>query len=480
MSNNKNILAKEGYLIHKKSNNELLTQIRNDLTVSPVLTFNKNIRPEPFTVYLENKKYLCVPKYYGIKNFGHPPINKEVIGDTINIQFNAILRPLQVNIINDILPKIESSDGGLLCLGCGSGKTLIALYIASILKVKTLVIVHKSFLLNQWKQRIEQFTDANIGIIQQKKIDIEGKDIVIGMLQSIARDKYDPEVFRDFGFVIFDEAHHAPSKYFSRALPIIACKKTLSLSATPNRVDKLEKVLFWYFGDILYRAPMETINNVLVKIIKYNITHPNFKEYKQNYGLDINRPKTINKIVEIDQRNDFIIDTLKDILNEPDRKVIILSDRIKHLNILKKKLEDISNVSCSFYIGGLKQKVLDVSEKAQVIFASYSMASEALDIPELNTLIMVTPRKEVEQAVGRITRKIDHCVQPLIIDIVDQLPTFVRQNCARKKFYNKKGFIIKIIEVEENKIINEVNGNFKNIDDLICNDNVSDSNDFLD
>ena len=94
----------------------------------------------------------------------------------------------------------------------------MGLYLACHYKVKTLIIVHKTFLLNQWIERIEQFTDAKIGIIQQNKIDVEDKDIVVGMLQSIAKDKYDSDIFQDFGMVIFDEAHHAPSEYFSKAL----------------------------------------------------------------------------------------------------------------------------------------------------------------------------------------------------------------------------------------------------------------------
>ena len=111
---------------------------------------------------------------------------------------------------------------------------------------------------------MKEFTDAKVGIIQQDVIDTDGKDIVIGMLQSISKDKYSSDIFKDFGLVIFDEAHHAPSQYFSKALPIIACKKTLALSATPNRADKLEKILFWYFGDIMYKAPAEAINNLVV------------------------------------------------------------------------------------------------------------------------------------------------------------------------------------------------------------------------
>jgi superfamily II DNA or RNA helicase len=454
MNLEKNILAKEGYLIHKKTNKEFINKIKEELTVSPFMVFNKNIKPESFPVYLENEKYLCVPKYYGLKNIGIPAINKEIEGQKVNMEFKGSLRPHQNLIIEEVLEKINKTDGGLMSLPCGAGKTVLSLYIATKLKVKTLVIVHKSFLLNQWIQRAKEFTTANIGIIQQNKIDIDGKDIVIGMLQSIAKDKYDSDTFRDFGLVIFDEAHHAPSKYFSKALPIIACKKTLSLSATPNRTDKLEKVLYWYFGDLLYKAATETINNVLVKVVKYNVDHPNFKEYKQNYGQDINRPKTINKIIEIEKRNKFIIDTIKEILEEDKRKLLILSDRIEHLNIINKLLLELE-IDSKFYIGGLKQKVLDEAEKSQILLASYSMASEALDIPDLNTLLMVTPRKEVEQAVGRITRRKDHPVQPLIIDMVDQLPSFVRQSDHRRRFYKKKGFIIKLIEVENNEIINE-------------------------
>jgi superfamily II DNA or RNA helicase len=451
MTENKNIISKEGYLINKKYCTNI-DKIKEELTVAPHLIFNKKKKPESFPVYLENDKYLCVPKYYGLEKFGKPYKNKEIIGEIININFKGILRDDQKEVMNIVIPKLEIDDGGLLCLRPGFGKTTLALYIASIFKVKTLVIVHKSFLLNQWKKRAEQFTDAKIGIIQQNKIDIDGKQIVIGMLQSIAKDKYDTEIFRDFGLVIFDEAHHAPSKYFSRALPIIACKKTLSLTATPKRQDKLEKVLYWYFGPILYTIPSEKTNTLLVKTFKYNITHAKFKEYKL-YDGTINRSKTINKLVEIDKRNEFIVNQIEELLEENGRKILVLSDRIEHLTGLKNMLDKLELATTSFYIGGMKQTKLDESEQAQVIFGTFSMASEALDIPDLNTLVMATPRKEIEQTVGRILRKV-HEVQPIIIDIVDQLPSFYRQGLLRRKFYKNNDYVIKIYEVEENEIIN--------------------------
>jgi superfamily II DNA or RNA helicase len=117
-----------------------------------------------------------------------------------------------------VLPHLKENDGGVLCLPCAAGKTVLSLYIASVLKLKTLVIVHKTFLLNQWKERAEQFTNAKIGIIQQKKVQTEGNDIVIGMLQSIAKENYDDMIFRDFGLVIFDEAHHGTITVFFKSI----------------------------------------------------------------------------------------------------------------------------------------------------------------------------------------------------------------------------------------------------------------------
>ena len=115
----------------------------------------------------------------------------------------------------------SQSFGGIISVPCGWGKTIMALYILSQLKRKTLIIVHKEFLMRQWVERISEFLpDARIGRIQQKKVDIHQKDIVIGMLQSISMKDYEIEIFDDFGFCIVDECHHI-AQVFSRALPKI-------------------------------------------------------------------------------------------------------------------------------------------------------------------------------------------------------------------------------------------------------------------
>ena len=359
--------------------------------------------------------------------------------------------------MDKVIPVLEEKDGGLISLGCGGGKTVLALFIACHFKVKTLVIVHKSFLLNQWKERIGQFTNANVGIIQRDKVEIEGNQIVIGMIQSIAKEKYDLTTFKDFGLVIFDEAHHAPSKYFSRALPLISSKKTLALSATPNRGDKLEKVLFWYFGPVIYKNAQEENNIVLAKIYKYTIAHEKFIEKKQRFTGQVCRASTLSNIVTIGRRNKFVIDLVEEILNEDQRKVLILSERIEHLELLKKRLDERNLTTTGLYVGGMKQVKLDESAKCQVIFGTFQMASEALDIKGLNTLVMSTPRREIEQTIGRITRDPNPTIRPLVIDITDNLESFVKQGYYRRNFYRKNGFQITFSEVENNEIKFEQN-----------------------
>lgn len=337
--------------------------------------------------------------------------------------------------------------------------TVCSLYLASLLKRKTLVVVHKSFLLNQWKERIEQFTDATVGMIRQDKIEIENCNIVIGMLQSLIIDnKYNKSLFKHFGLVIFDEAHHAPSECFSRALPIISTEYMLALSATPKRSDKLEKVIHWYFGPMLYQITDSRKINVLVKKYNYHISNKNFKEAMLPFGKDVNLPKTINRLCSLDKRNQFIVSLIEEIIIEDGRKLLILSDRITHLEELKKLLDNNQILDNDFYIGKMKQKKLDEASKAQIILGSYSMASEALDIPELNTLLMVTSRRNIEQSVGRILRKPSNIIQPLIIDICDQLNCFQRQGISREKYYKKKGYTLKTFNMFNNEIIKEQDG----------------------
>ena len=124
----------------------------------------------------------------------------------------------------------------------------------SAIEKKTIIIVHKEFLLRQWIERIEQFLpDAKVGRIQAKIIDTEDKDIVICMLQSLSQKEYPKEMFREYGFTIIDECHHMSAEVFSRAFFKVVTHYTLGLSATIKRKDGLTKIIKWFVGDVVVK-----------------------------------------------------------------------------------------------------------------------------------------------------------------------------------------------------------------------------------
>ena len=152
----------------------------------------------------------------------------------------------------------------------------MALDIIAKLKKKTLVIVHKSFLLNQWIERIQQFLPtARVGKIQGQIIDIENKDIVIGMLQSLSQKEYPEDLFDCFGLSIYDETHHLGAEVFSRCMMRTITNYTLGLSGTMQRKDGLTKVFKMFLGDIVHKEKSNTSEHkVIVKAIHYSVEVP--------------------------------------------------------------------------------------------------------------------------------------------------------------------------------------------------------------
>lgn len=447
-----NILTKNGYFINKKNlEKNILQNIKKELTVNPLNNYiyqnKQNIKK--YKLYIENNQYICVPKYYGLKKFGKPNQIIEFNGKTCNINFLSKLKNYQIPCVEKIINTCKENGGGLLCVPCGFGKTVVALYIACALKSKTIVIVHKEFLLNQWKERIEQFTDAKIGILQGKNIDIEEKDIVIGMIQSISQCKYNKNLFNDFNFAIFDECHHTSAETFCKSLKIIKTKYQLGLSATPTRKDGLTKVFKWYLGDIIYQVKRN--NDTKLKVHRY-LFNSKSEYYKEIFNC-ANKPciaSMINKIAEFEKRNDFIINILKNIINK-DRNILILSERRNHLINLKELIHNELDIESGLYIGGMKSQDLDLSCEKQIILATYQMASEGFDCKKLNTLIMITSKGDIIQSVGRILRK-QHDIQPIIVDISDMFSIFKNQSYKRLKYYKKCEYDIENFKVNEGEI----------------------------
>jgi superfamily II DNA or RNA helicase len=347
--------------------------------------------------------------------------------------------------------------------------TVMGLKIIADLQVKTLVLVHKTFLQDQWLERCSQFTNAKVGLIRQNKVEIENKDICIGMVQSITSRDYDLKLFESFSLIIFDEAHRYPSKVFSQAFQKTCPKYIFSLSATPDRVDGLTKVLNWYSGDIIYKQLSKPNKQVVVKIFNYDSNDPLFKEETMWVKGDYlpSNTKMINNLVNIKSRNNHILTILNHLRKYNERKVLVLSGRREHLTELKDNLdacikddidkEIIMKDECKtyYYVGGMNKDALqEAAQKGDILFGTYDMAQEGLDIDKLNTLILATPKKNVTQALGRIMRKIlkEGDVRPLIIDMADELSIYTRQAGIRLKEYTKNKYMVENYYLKNDKI----------------------------
>ena len=278
-------IGQRGYTISKSIVPiEQEEKIRNELMVKPYIP-KSIIQTYPFPIYRESKNKFYLPRFYGIDHFMKDPPLKIKKGESININFNGKLRDYQERIVNKYVDYVKDEGGGLLEIDTGMGKTIMALNIISKLNVKTLIIVHKEFLVDQWIERIQEFLpEASIGKIQGKKIDIEGKSIVIGMLQSLSMKSYDLDTFDSFGFTVIDEVHHLGAEVFCQALFKIVTRYVLGLSATMDRKDGLTKVFKMFIGDIIHKEKRDTTNtNVIVKVFDYKNDDEEFNEIKYDY-----------------------------------------------------------------------------------------------------------------------------------------------------------------------------------------------------
>lgn len=437
----KTILTKRGYAIVKnRFEFKTIHKCKSDLTVKPFVKEDYGAKATPFPIYLESKKKIYLPKHYGVKIFGEPDEVKITKGVEIDVKFKGSLRPKQTPIVNAFMDSLDNgkfvnkSNGGIVSVPCGWGKTIIALNLISKLKRKTIIIVHKGFLLNQWEQRINEFLPgARIGRIQGPVVDIDDKDIVIAMLQSISMKDYDTSVFVDFGFTIVDECHHIAAEVFSRSLPKINSYYSLGLSATPNRADGLQTVFSMFLGPMLYRITSADDKKVLVRSIEYNDSNYSYSKQEVTAYGKMCVPRMITNISENENRNKLIIFLAKTLV-EAGKQVLLLSDRRKHLNYLHDKIAEFTTVG--YYVGGMKQKDLDISEKAKVILGTFPMSSEGLDIPTLDSIIFATPKSSIEQSIGRITRK-KHEKLPIAYDIIDNFGLFPRQYMKREAVYKR-------------------------------------------
>jgi superfamily II DNA or RNA helicase len=460
------LLTNNGYKLKTEEISNIdKKKISEDLTIRPESYIGLL---DTYKIYKATINNVYLPRYYGIVNFSGKDCkntkNEISSGEKINFDFtlsNFKLRELQKISYKYVLKAFKKYTTAILKLDCGVGKTILAIYLIQKLQIKTLVIVHKVNLLDQWKSEIEKYTNAKVGFIHRKIIDIKNKDIVLTTIHSVIQKRKQEyyDMYKLFGLTILDECHHLNMKEFCQTLQIINTKWMLGLTATPNKGNrmKINHVFKQFLGPIV---PPDNIqkkisnansnkNNIIVNILRYRIK--NIEYSRELYINYVNKPNTsamITNIGQNEERNDIIIEYIKQIIkynnnNEIEkRKILVVSDRIYQLKYLHHKLNKF-NYSSGLFIGGMTPTQLDDTKNKQIILGTYPVCEEGLNIKDLNTLINASPRRECTQITGRILRK-PHKIPAIIIDIIDGFSrTFSNQGCYRKKYYLTNNYKIK-------------------------------------
>jgi superfamily II DNA or RNA helicase len=445
------VLTSKGYAIKKSSLTELqIKQIRKSLLLKPKVNGMLRGTSVSISVLEESSTRFYVPRQWGIDTFGEP---EETIisegcsfADTIQLHDFAP-HEFQKEIIEAFMVKRN----GLICVPCGYGKTFMALQIAFRMGKRFMIVVDKEFLMNQWKSEIEQFMKgACVGILQADTIQTGRQyDITIVMIQTLCRREFPRGFFDEYGFTIFDECHHLGSAYFCNALRKIQTKWMLGLSATPEREDGMTCIFEYFLGKAVYKKTQrEPDKEAIVKAIWFQSEDPVYSDVPVNHRGETVAAKLLNQVADYEPRNQKMLEVILQYVKDPFRFILILSDRISQLEWFDTQLKQRNTIH-GFYIGGMKQSVLDDNAtRCQILLATYQMASEAFSVKKLNTVLLATPRKNVQQSTGRIFRERmeERKLPPHIIDIVDSHDTHMRRWNVRKKFYMDCEYTIEYID----------------------------------
>jgi superfamily II DNA or RNA helicase len=355
------------------------------------------------------------------------------------------LTPAQIPVV-DMAMKHEQ---GVIVAPSGSGKTIVGLELVARRKLPALILVHRRQLLDQWIDRIQTFLGiprAHIGEFSgtNKRI---GKQITVGLLQSLARKGDLTELSDKCGTVVVDECHHIPAVTFRDVIAQLNAKYIYGLTATPKRKHSDEKLIYVYIGDIIVQmeaSDATPVSNVMhrppdIFIRPTNLVVP-FKFTTDNFQL-------LARIICFDTaRNQLII---RDILDNvgAGKRLLVLSERKEHLSIvamyLKGKCETIV-ITGDDSARARKSKLQQIkSGHYGVILSTGQFFGEGIDIQNFSCLIFAFPFSFEGKLVQYIGRLRDTCNQRTIIDYRDSLIPFLeKQFKQRIRHYKKLGAII--------------------------------------
>lgn len=403
----------------------------------------------------EKGEYLFIPR--GLKEkilslfdeyqLKYSLIDKRVEGSLLPIVFKGKLRPKQQVVANHIL----QFEHGVLCAGTGFGKTVLGLYSIAKRGVSTLIITNRKQLADQWLLSAQIFLDTpkeTIGTILAGKVRPTGL-IDVAMVQTLANQKDWQKEINRYGMIIVDECHHAAARQFEEVLKRYRAKYILGLSATPNRRDGHQPIVYMQCGPVRYRVNNKKENQSQPLMHVLQVRETSFKSQIDKENKRIKIQDIFKELIHDDKRNQLIIDDILKAYQE-GRFILIITERKEHLDILLERLIRIDRLAVLY--GAMKAKErhkqiehfksFSKEEGGAILLATGKLIGEGLDEAKIETLFLTMPisdRSLLIQYVGRLHRLCDGKVEARVIDYCDG------QDTRLKKMFNKREKIYRAI-----------------------------------
>lgn len=369
------------------------------------------------------------------------------------------LRKAQKNAVSSMI----KHDSGILHAPTAFGKTVTAIGLIANRKTNTLILVHSRQLLDQWQERLRSFMpDVDIGVIRGGKKKPTGK-IDVATYQSLINKKDNSvlDLVQDYGHVIVDECHHVSAPRFEMVLNEVRAKYVLGLTATPERQDGHQKIIFMAAGPIRHKVKSsgEDKFEQEVKVHQLYDTPPTQMLHSDE------RPKIADAYRWIMENEARTIRITNDILDcvQASKHPIVLTERREHAETINALLLE-KGIDSIVLKGGMRaSERKDVEQRlptAQVVVATGKYVGEGFDLPRLDTLFLAMPiawKGSLAQYAGRIHRETDGKKRVTIHDYVDcGLPMLDRMFKKREKSYKAMGYQIEF--AEGHNTVNECKG----------------------